>query len=56
MPDDEKPQIERFKEAARDSGADMSKKEFARVIGKITKTEPESGPELDPKAEGKDDT
>ena len=49
-------QLRRFKEAAREAGADMSKEEFTRVIGKITKTEPESGPELDPKAEGKDDT
>ena len=32
-----KPQLERFKEAARESGADMSKEEFARVISKITR-------------------
>ena len=37
-----KPQLERFKEAARESGADMTKEEFTRVIGKITKTNPEA--------------
>ena len=35
-----KPQLERFKEAAHDSGADMSKEDFARAIGKITKGAP----------------
>ena len=33
MPDDEEPQIEQFKKAARKAGADMSKEEFGRVIG-----------------------
>ena len=28
MPDDEKPQIDQFKKAARGAGADMSKEEF----------------------------
>ena len=31
-----------FIEAARKSGADMTKEEFARVIGKITKTKPDT--------------
>ncbi len=33
-------QVHRFRKAARESGADMSKEEFARVIGKITKPTP----------------
>ena len=37
MSDTEKSQSERFKKAAREAGADMSKKEFGRVIGKVAK-------------------
>ena len=40
-------QRDRFVRAARDAGADMSKEEFARVIGKITKAKPEKKPEQD---------
>ena len=38
-----KSQIQRFKEAARESGADMSKDEFARVIGGLAKPKCPSG-------------
>ena len=31
------PQLQRFKEAARESGADMSKEEFAHVVGELAK-------------------
>ena len=55
MPDDEEPQIEQFKKAARKAGADMSKEEFGRVIGGLAKPKPESDAEQAPKAEGKDD-
>jgi len=34
-PKDEKPQKERFKEAAREAGADVSGKEFERAMRKI---------------------
>ena len=34
---DAKPQIQRFKEADRESGADMSKEELTRVIGGLAK-------------------
>ena len=37
---DAKPQVQRFKEAAREAGADMSKEEFARVISGLAKPEP----------------
>ena len=37
MPTTDKPQAERFKEAARESGADMSKEEFAQAIGGLAK-------------------
>ena len=40
MPDDEEPQIEQFKKAARKAGADMSKEEFGRVIGGLAKPTP----------------
>ena len=40
---DRKTQRERFEEAARESGADMGKKEFSRVLGKILK--PKSKPD-----------
>ncbi len=33
----DKEQLKRFKEAAHDAGADMSKEEFARVIGGLAK-------------------
>ena len=33
-------QINRFKKAAREAGADMGKKEFSRVLGKILKPKP----------------
>ena len=50
-----KPQIQRFKEAARDAGADMSKEDFARVIGGLSKPEPKSDAEQVSKTEGKDE-
>ena len=34
-------QSERFKRAARDADADMSKEEFGRVIGGLAKSKPE---------------
>ena len=34
---DRKTQRERFEEAARESGADMGKKEFSRVLGKVAR-------------------
>ena len=37
MPEAETPQIKRFKKAASDGGADMTKEEFARVIGGLAK-------------------
>ena len=37
---DAKPQVQRFKEAAREAGADMSKDEFGRVIGGLAKSKP----------------
>ena len=40
---DRKTQRERFEEAARESGADMGKKEFSRVLGKIVKAKPKLG-------------
>lgn len=40
-----KDQINRFKEAARESGADMSKEEFGRGIGGLAKPKPEKRPE-----------
>ena len=51
MPEDKKPQIDRFKEAARDAGADMSKEEFGRVIGGLAKPKPEEKPEKNQEAE-----
>ena len=33
-------QLERFKQAARESGANMGKREFSRVLGKILKPKP----------------
>ena len=38
--DTKKKQLRRFKEAARESGADMSKDEFARVIGGLANPKP----------------
>ncbi len=49
-----KSQIQRFKEAARESGADMSKDEFARVIGGLAKPKPQpqaQPPDKDQEAE-----
>ncbi len=40
MPKADKQQLDRFKQAAQEAGADMSKKEFGRAIGKIAKPEP----------------
>ena len=37
-----KEQTERFKQGAREAGADMSKEEFARVIGKVAKPKPQT--------------
>ena len=42
--DTEKEQLRRFKEAAREAGTNMSKEEFARVIGGLAK------PKLQPQA------
>ena len=42
MPTTDKSQIEQFCKAARDADAEMSKEEFGRVIGKITKPKPET--------------
>ena len=33
-------QLERFKQAARESGANMGKREFSRLLGKIAKAKP----------------
>lgn len=44
MPEAKKPQLDRFKRAARDAGADMTKEDFGRVIGGLAKPKPE-GPE-----------
>ena len=55
MPTTDKLQAGRFKKAARESGADMTKEEFARVIGGLAKPKPERDTEQGPKAEGKDD-
>lgn len=35
-------QSERFKRAARDAGADMTKDEFTRVVGGLAKPKPET--------------
>ena len=43
----------KFIEAAREAGADMSKDEFARVIGGLAK--PKSDAKQGPKTEGQDD-
>ena len=40
MPDKRNSQKSRFQEAAREAGADMSKEEFARVIGGLAKPTP----------------
>ena len=40
-----KGQYKRFKEAARDAGADMSKEEFARLIGGLAKPKPHAPPQ-----------
>ena len=37
MPESDKPQIDRFKKAARETDADMTKEEFDRVIGGLAK-------------------
>ncbi len=37
-------QLRRFKEAASESGADMTKEEFARVIGGLAKPKPQAPP------------
>lgn len=39
-PKDEKPQIERFKELAREAGADETGRAFAKAAKKIIKTKP----------------
>ena len=41
MRNTEKAQAKKFEKAAREVGADMSKEEFGRVIGKIAKPEPQ---------------
>lgn len=41
------PQIEKFRRAVRESGADMTKDEFGRVIGGMAKPKPEKKPESD---------
>ena len=49
-----KPQLERFKEAAREVGADMIKEEFGRVIGGLAKPKPQpqaQPPDKDKEAE-----
>ena len=38
-------QIDRFKKAARDAGADMTKEEFGRVIGGLAKPKKKAGPD-----------
>ena len=40
MAETQKPQLERFQKAAREADADMSKEEFARVIGGLAKPKP----------------
>ena len=40
MTGSDKPQLDRFKKAAREAGADMTKDEFARVIGGLAKPKP----------------
>ncbi len=40
MPKSDKQQLDRFKQAAQEAGADMSKEEFEHVIGKIARSEP----------------
>ena len=54
MTDPEKPQLERFQKAAREAGADMSKDEFARVIGGLAKPKPPA-PDQKPDADQADD-
>ena len=54
MPEDKKPQIDRFKKAARGAGADMTKEEFGRVIGGLAKPKPQpqaQPPDKDQEAE-----
>ena len=46
-----KSQLDRFQEAARDAGADMSKEQFGRVLGKMAKAEPEKTPPRTEKAD-----
>ena len=53
MAETQKPQLERFQKAAREADADMSKEEFARVIGGLAK--PKSDAKQGPKTEGQDD-
>jgi hypothetical protein len=48
-------QARRFERAAREADADMSKEEFARVIGGLAKPKPGGDAEQGPKAEAKDD-
>lgn len=52
----EKSQLARFKEAARDADAEMSKEEFSRVIGKVAKPNPETLPKQDSDQEPDDQT
>ena len=40
MPESDKSQLDRFKKAAGEAEADMSKDEFARVIGGLAKPTP----------------
>ena len=49
-------QGDRFKKAAREADADMSKEEFARVIGGLAKPGPKSESEQVSKTKGKDDS
>ena len=41
----EKTQLKRFKKAARNSGAAMTKEEFGRVIGGLVKPKPHAPPQ-----------
>lgn len=41
MPDDKKPQLDRFKEAAREIGTDDDEDRFNEKLGKLVKQKPE---------------
>lgn len=48
-------QIDKFRRAAREAGADMSKEEFARVVGGLAKPKQENEAVRGEEAEGADD-